>query len=137
MRRLVQEELNALKDEFIAYLIMQGIDAQEWNKIQKEDLDRANQFIDQFSFAYFEVMLTGIKYVTLSTSDSVHTLHFRSKDIHHFLIKRQDQTQVAQKEEEYFQDRLKTIFDYLEKGYQPDKGEAYKELALLYAEGKM
>lgn len=136
MRRLVKEELEAVKNEFIAYLIMQGIDAAEWKKIQSDDERRALSIIDEFSFSYFDVMLSGINYATKITSDVVHTIHYRSKDMHHFLYKKGVEDKIGQKKEQYSDQRKAAIFQFLEQGYKPDKGESYKELALLYAESR-
>lgn len=136
MRRLVKEELEAVKDEFIAYLIMQGIDADEWEKIQSEDENKAVKIIDEFSFSYFDVMLTGINYATKITDDAVHAIHFRSKDMHHFLYTKDSEGKIGQKEESYTDQRNTAIFQYLEQGYKPDRGESFKELALLFAKSK-
>jgi hypothetical protein len=134
MRRLYPEELEALQEEFISFLVMEGIDKDEWVKIKAEQADRANSIIDQFSYAYFNVMLAGIQYATIKSTDIIHTVFFRKNDLHHLVLNTKDKHQIAQKVELYEKEKLVTIYDYLEQGFKPDNGEAYKELALLFAE---
>ena len=134
MRRLYPEELEAIQEEFVSFLIMEGIDKDAWVKIKNEQPERANAIIDQFSHAYFNVMLSGIQYATIKSTYIIHTIIFRKNDLHHFVLNIEDEHQIAQKVELYENERLTTIFNYLEQGFKPDKGDSYKEIALLYAD---
>ncbi len=137
MRRLYNEELEVLSDEFISYLILNGIDAEEWKKIKNEDVEKAELNILEFSNNYFNVMISGIEYVTFNVAESVHTIQFRSQDRSEFLFKQSENATVGFKETPFLKNRELDIFQLLENGYKPDKGEAYKKLALLYAQSQM
>ena len=75
-RRLTQEELESLKQEFIHFLIANGIDAPEWQKISDNDKEKANLMVDLFSDVVFEKALKNIKFLE----------HVSPKDIKYFFI---------------------------------------------------
>lgn len=61
-RRLNSEELQELEQEFIQYLVSNGIDAPEWESI-KTDAPKADAWIDGFSDSVIQKVLEGIKYL--------------------------------------------------------------------------
>lgn len=75
-RRLTKEELESLKQEFIHFLITNGIDAPEWQKISEKDKEKANLMVDLFSDLVFEKALKNIKFLE----------HVSPKDIKYFFI---------------------------------------------------
>jgi hypothetical protein len=56
-RRLSQQELHELQKEFIEYLIINGIAAQDWEQMKTSDLSKAEKVIDLFSDVVFESIL--------------------------------------------------------------------------------
>lgn len=53
-RVLTREELDGLSKEFIEFLVLNGITADDWETIKKDDHDNAHQIIEYFSEAIFE-----------------------------------------------------------------------------------
>ena len=62
-RRLSTEELEELKDEFIKYLAVNTVTADDWKKIQVDDKERGEDLIDTFSDMVMEKALKNIKYL--------------------------------------------------------------------------
>ncbi|MBX9853526.1 MAG: hypothetical protein K2X86_17420 [Cytophagaceae bacterium] len=62
-RLLTLEELKALEKEFIDYLILNSIAADDWEKLKKEDIDSANHIIDLFSDVVFESIMRKVDYL--------------------------------------------------------------------------
>ena len=62
-RRLTAEELSGLEKEFINFLIVNGIDAQEWEKIKIHDLGQGEKMIEIFSDMIFEGICLKVKYL--------------------------------------------------------------------------
>ena len=60
-RRLSEEELQEMEQEFIQYLVANGIDAGDWKKIQQTD--EATNWIENFSDVVLQKALEGIKYL--------------------------------------------------------------------------
>jgi hypothetical protein len=62
-RRLSKEELEELKQEFIKFLSINTVTADDWKKIQTEDKERGEDLIDTFSDMVMEKALKNIKYL--------------------------------------------------------------------------
>lgn len=62
-RRLTAEELGEMEQEFIHYLIANGIDAPEWEKIKSAGGDEAEQWILGFSDMVLQKVLEGVNYL--------------------------------------------------------------------------
>lgn len=62
-RRLSNEELEGLKDEFIKFLVVQGIDASTWLRLKDGESGKADGIIDQFSNFIWEGILEKVKYL--------------------------------------------------------------------------
>lgn len=62
-RRLTDEELDILKNEFVQYLVANGIDSEMWEKFKKDDPDKASIFVDLFSDIVLEKSLEKVEYL--------------------------------------------------------------------------
>lgn len=62
-RRLSQEELHELQKEFIEYLVINGITAEDWEQMKTSDLPKAEKVIDLFSDVVFESILRKITFL--------------------------------------------------------------------------
>lgn len=62
-RRLSIDELELLKEEFIQFLIVNGIIASEWEQLKKENSEAVDIWIDQFSEVVIEKALNNITYL--------------------------------------------------------------------------
>ena len=136
MRRLYDDELKELQEEFIAYLVMNGIDAEEWVKIKREDMEKAEKLILEFSFFYFQSMLPGIAYMRFLDRDNAHCIHFGINKYTELVMVNRQESLIAYKESEYEKNTSEVKFDFLEQGFKPSDGTLYKELALMFAKGK-
>jgi len=48
-RKLTEAELEELKEEFVQYLVANGVDADLWEQIKKDEPEKSNLFVQQFS----------------------------------------------------------------------------------------
>lgn len=55
--RLSLKDLKDLEKEFIEFLIINGIEAKEWEEMKKEDMGKVAKIIDQFSDVIWESVL--------------------------------------------------------------------------------
>jgi hypothetical protein len=72
-RRLTLEELQLLEKEFIQFLVVQGIEADQWVKMKEEKLSDANQLLDNFSDMVLETSLKKVSFLELRTAKKIHT----------------------------------------------------------------
>ena len=80
-RRLHTQELEAVKDEFVRFLAANTVEAQDWEKLKLEDLDKALGLIDIFSDIFWEKALEKIKCVEIRKSHILRVINFMEKEI--------------------------------------------------------
>jgi len=77
-RHLTTAELQELRQEFVNYLVVNGIDADEWSKIQTLDTEKATEITALFSDVVFEKVLRQTQYLRFTALDSVHCFHYQT-----------------------------------------------------------
>lgn len=60
-RRLHIDELEELEPEFITFLAANGIDAPSWEQMKREEPERSEALVDQFSDIVFEKILGKVE----------------------------------------------------------------------------
>ena len=68
-RRLTVEELDEMQQEFIHYLVANGIEAIDWKRLKEKDESQAQLWIDSFSDMVIQKVLEGVKYIEHRTSN--------------------------------------------------------------------
>ena len=72
-RLLSREELLELEKEFVEYLVLNGIAADDWEKMKINDHEGAERIIELFSDVVFEGILRKVQYLEYRAEDFVHT----------------------------------------------------------------
>lgn len=62
-RRLTNDELQELEKEFVRFLASNTVTGEDWEKIKKEDHDKAEKLIEMFSDIVFEKTISKIEYL--------------------------------------------------------------------------
>ena len=62
-RRLTDDELEELKDEFVQYLVANGVDADLWEQYKKDETEKAELFVQQFSNVVLQKSLEKVEYL--------------------------------------------------------------------------
>lgn len=62
-RLLTKEELNEFKKEFIEYLVVNGITGDDWERMKKEENEKAEEIVDLFSDVIFEATMRKTQYL--------------------------------------------------------------------------
>ena len=52
-RKLTEDELEELKEEFVQYLVANGVDAELWEQLKKDEPEKSDLFVQQFSNVVF------------------------------------------------------------------------------------
>jgi hypothetical protein len=74
-KRLSLAELEALKHEFITFLVVQGIDASEWEKIKGSQSEKADSLIENFSDMVWDRIIQKVKYLETLDSQGIKLYH--------------------------------------------------------------
>ncbi len=70
-RELTTSELQELEKEFIDYLIVNGITADDWVKIKEEEKDKAEDIITLFSDVVLEGVLRKVQFLEFRTKSDI------------------------------------------------------------------
>jgi hypothetical protein len=80
-RRFTQEELHGLEPDFVRFLALNGIPADEWLRLKQTDLERVDALIEQFSDAIFERTLQNLEFLEFRTPKDIKTFHCQKEKI--------------------------------------------------------
>ncbi|MFT4758944.1 MAG: hypothetical protein ACI9XO_001014 [Paraglaciecola sp.] len=80
-RRLTTQELQELEAEFIRFLAVQSIPADDWEKIKVSDQNRVEELLEGFSDVVFEKTLNNIEYLEFKTTNDIKTFHCQADKI--------------------------------------------------------
>lgn len=72
-RVLSLEELQSLEKEFISYLILNGIEAKDWERLKKEDKSATEEIVEQFSDVVFEKIFRKVEYLEWVSPQEIRT----------------------------------------------------------------
>ena len=70
-RKLTEAELEELKEEFVQYLVANGVDAEFWEQLKKDDPEKSDLFVQQFSNVVLQKSLEKIEYLEHRTPSDV------------------------------------------------------------------
>jgi len=148
-RLLTNDELNSLEKDFIDYLVLNGIDADQWQKMKKENIEAANKTIDLFSDVVFEKILRQTKYLKKIEAYNIMFVKCNDGEMEMIAIRAVnkqisfltqstfDLNKILKKSElisgnkQYKLNRQMEIFKMIENGYEIDDGENFNKIKLL------
>lgn len=132
-RLLSVEELEGFKDEFINFLIVNGIDATLWVSLKSNEPEKANGILASFSDFIFEKILNKIQYLEFFNGNNLLEFQCGEKIIKMIalestssydtpdqmleaMIKNSEGFQIYQQEKEYNPNRNLELFRMAESG---------------------
>ncbi len=80
-RLLTNQELVEMKTEFINYLVVNGIAADDWKKMLANEPDKAKEIVDLFSDVVFEKILRKVNFVLRQGKKEIVAFHCMEKTI--------------------------------------------------------
>jgi hypothetical protein len=130
--RIPTDELEKLEDEFVNFLVMNGIIADDWVAIKENEPLNANEIVNQFSEVVWESILRSTKYLNKVEEESAY--YFKCDTDKIYLIK-VDKTEAAAEQfstsKEYNKTRELELFEMLQSGCTISEGEEYEKLTLI------
>ena len=145
-RRLTLVELEEFNKEFIDFLVVNGIIANDWVRMKKDNPEKADLVIDKFSDVVFESSMRKIRYLEFVSPKSIKCFQCLDSDITlvgldaekdssaDFTIQNwQDNTSdlsVYTQTKTYNKVRELELFDMIQAGASISNGELFKQLCL-------
>jgi hypothetical protein len=149
-RLLSDKELKLMEKDFIEYLVVNSITADDWIKLKKNDSEKAEKIIELFSDVVLEKVLRKSQYLKKINKDSILCFHYQSNQV--VLVGLQENTpgaitklgtsqsyniddyELMYSEKAYKEQRELEMYHMIEKGATISDGKLYKQLILLTAE---
>ncbi len=145
--RLSLKDLKDLEKEFIEFLIVNGIEAKQWEKMKKTEMQKVEKIIDQFSDVVWESVLrktTMVEHRSVSKltichvdKDELLTLSIMSNIENADLTKQEeidrvlidiDQHQVKVQKDTITKSPQEQLFEFIQTGFYITKNPIYKRL---------
>jgi hypothetical protein len=152
-RLLNKPELQELEKEFVEYLILNGIMAEDWERTKSEDSEKSDKIIELFSDVVFESILRKINFLEYRETNSIQVFQclpekivvvslessdpradFTNPDfIKKASIAPPDSLKLFTTDKLYKRDREAELFEMLQTGCFITDGGLFKTLCLLLA----
>ncbi len=151
-RVLTREELLPLEKEFIDFLVVNGVAADEWQALLEGNKDKANEIVAAFSDVVFESIMRKTQYLDMILKDQVFSfqclerklvmvsvatssdrIDFTKMSIADAVDQNRQFLKIMTQEKPYKEIREREIFDMVQGGCQISDGNLFKQLSLLYA----
>lgn len=152
-KSLTSDELKALEKEFIEFLVVNGITADDWVKVKKESKENAEKIIDLFSDVVWEGVLRKTKFIEYRASQEIKSfqclddkiilmalkidepeIDLRTPEGREKLAETTPETECYTSSKPYKKDREMEIFHMIQNGCIRTDGKLFKAIALMLAE---
>ena len=80
-KRLSTDELYKLEKEFVDFLVVNGITADEWERLKENKADVADAIIDHFSDVVWESVLRKCNYLEQISENSIYSFHCMENEV--------------------------------------------------------
>lgn len=143
--RLSMGDLKDLEDEFVKFLILNGITAEDWEKLKRDENDKAELIIDQFSDTIWEGILRKTDMLELRRKDFLTLCYTKDYVLYTFVIKApnskinftsgKDIDKVLSSSEDYevtirkdiiIRPVTEQLFEFIKVGFYITKDETYR-----------
>jgi len=136
-RMLSMEELEVFEEDFKQFLIVNGVHAEEWEKMNHTNKERAIQLVELFSDTVLQKVYEKIHYLEFRSKDSCLVFKFNKENIelisintkenadcsletpesiHTALLKKTADLNIFKTQKQYLQKREEEIHELIEQG---------------------
>ncbi len=145
-RQLNQDELKEFEKEFIEFLVINGITADEWVNLKAKHKEKAEAIIYKFSDVIFESILRKVNYLEHISPKSIKCFQCLKDEIRLVGVDASKQSSIDFKNntpttfndlevytstKKYNKQREVEIFNLINAGAQISDGELFKKLCIL------
>ena len=148
-RRLLKEELVIFEKEFVDFLVVNGIVAEDWEKLKVNEPEKAEKMVDLFSDVILESVMRKAQFLEIHTANYVQGVQCladkmimiavnckdQKQDMRLFMKESpkelwKDEYEILQGEKKYAESREMDIFNMTKQGFSITDGELFKELMI-------
>ena len=151
-RLLSNEEMEGLKDEFIKFLVVNGMDADMWQEMKTNQVDKAEKILISFSDFILESVLNKIQYMDYSNThnmlvfqcnkDSILLIGLESEELYDTqdkmlqgLVSKPTTFKIYKEKKTYHPDRNTELFRMAESGAKITDSQIFDYLNKIVDQG--
>lgn len=125
--RIPQDELEKLEKEFIDFLVVNGITADDWVSLKENEPINADEIVDQFSDVVWESILRSTKYLNKTESNLAYYFFFGNEKISLIKVRKIGDERVEKHTTSklYSKVREMEMFEMIQKGCTISEGEEF------------
>lgn len=113
-RILTNEELAILEKDFVAFLIVNGIEGDMWAKINLEEPDKAIELVELFSDTVLQKVYEKIFYLEKRSEESCMVFYIGEKDMQLIVLSRKSESTIDLSSPELIHEALTSKLSELE-----------------------
>lgn len=151
--RLSPSELKELEKEFIEFLVINGITADDWVRLKENDIEKADKIIDHFSDVIWEGVLRKTTFLETRSQQEIMTFQCLEDKLILMALKIDDpsidlttqegihqvqqslpETKMFTQEKTYQSNRERELFNMIQNGCTYSDGKLFKTIALALVE---
>jgi hypothetical protein len=145
-RTLSLEELNLFEKEFVDFLVVNGIKADDWSKMKGENSEKAQRMTALFSDLVFEKIMRQAKFMECYSESVIQAVQCLEDKMIMVAINRLEpnvdltkvelssldstQFELIKGEKKYVKSREVELFEKIQNGFQISDGRLFKQLIL-------
>ena len=128
--RIPKDELEELEQEFVNFLVVNGITADDWVSIKENEPVNADEIINQFSDVVWESVMRSTEYLNKVESDTAYYFKCDAEEIHLVrIVKTASGSEQHMASKKYNKTRELELFEMIQSGCTIGDGKDYKALA--------
>lgn len=151
--RLSPSELKELEKEFIEFLVINGITADDWVQLKEDEIEKAEKIIDHFSDVIWEGVLRKTSFLETRSQQEIMTfqcledklilmglkiddpsIDLTTQEGNDQVEKLRPETKLFTQEKKYQSNRERELFDMIQNGCTYSDGKLFKTIALALVE---
>ena len=155
--RLSPPELEQLQDDFVKFLVLNGITGDDWKKLKEKNAQEALEMIDQFSQVVYEASLRKAQFLLMVDKHVVRSFQcleekiilasmthegdpnfdfHKVTDLYKILNDGEQEFSVSSVSKAYSKKREHELYDMINSGCKISDGKVYKLISMYWAELK-
>ncbi|MFK7900714.1 MAG: DUF6495 family protein [Cyclobacteriaceae bacterium] len=145
-RLLTADELQEFEQEFVNYLVVNGITAEDWVKMKEKSPKEASQIVDVFSDVIFEGVFQKAKFMDLRLEKEIRSYQCLADKLVVVVLTSTDegvnfleesstipsQAKIITAEKKYIEDRSVELFKLSQQGAEVSDGSLFKKLCMAF-----
>lgn len=156
-KKLGPKELDQLKDDFVKFLVLNGITGDDWEKLKTNSPENAEAMLEQFSEVVYESSLRKASFLLMVDEHAVRCFQCNSEkitmvsltfsgteefsfhkvnDLQALLSEGKYDIKIASAQKKYNKKREHEMYDMIMSGCKISDGKVYKLLSIYWAELK-